>query len=89
MTPQRAREIPVYASLAAFLAHYRALAAAQTRSADEDRLLAAMRKHLEAIAPEERAALDSDADTPATRRHRQRAERNLRRQLIARGAIAG
>jgi hypothetical protein len=89
MTPERDREIPVYASLAAFLAHYRALAAARSRSADEDRALAAMRKLLAAIAPEERAALDSLDDTPAARRHRERASLRLRCELIARGAIAG
>jgi hypothetical protein len=89
MTPERDRKLAAYASLAAFLAHYHALASASSRTADEDRALAATRKHLDAIAPEERAALDSDAGTPAARRHRERAELHLRRELIARGAIAG
>jgi hypothetical protein len=89
MTPARDREFTAYASLAAFLAHCHALAAASSRTADEDRALAAMRAHLDTLAPEERAALDSDAGTPAARRHRERAELHLRRELIARGAIAG
>jgi hypothetical protein len=89
MTPERDREFTTYASLAAFLAHYRALAGASSRSTAEDRMLAAMRKYLDAIAPDERAALDSDPGTPAARRHRERAELHLRRELIARGAIAG
>jgi hypothetical protein len=89
MTPGCDREFTAYASLAAFLAHYRALAAARSRTADEDRMLAAMRKYLGTLAPEERAALDSHADTPAARRHRERACLHLRRELIARGAIAG
>jgi hypothetical protein len=89
MTPGRDREIPAYASLAAFLAHYRALAAAGSRSAEEDRVLAAMRKYLDAISAEERSALESDSAEPAARRHRERAEMHLRRELVARGAIAG
>jgi hypothetical protein len=89
MTPERDRQFAAYASLAAFLAHFRALAAASSRSAEEDRMLAAMRKYVDAIAPDERAALDSDAGTPAARRRRERAELHLRRELIARGAIAG
>jgi hypothetical protein len=89
MTPERDRDFPAYASLAAFLAHYRALAAARSRSEQEDRVLAAMRKHLDTIPADERSALDSEADTPAARRHRERAETRLRRELIARGALAG
>ncbi len=89
MTPERDRELSVYASLAAFLAHYRALSAASSLSKEEDRTLGAMRKFLSAIAPEERAALDSKAGTPAARRHRERAEIHLRRELVARGALAG
>jgi hypothetical protein len=89
MTPERDREFTAYASLAAFMAHYRALAAARSLSKEEDRALAAMRAHLDTLAPEERAALDSGAGTPAARRHRERAELHLRRELIARGAIAG
>lgn len=89
MTPSRDRDLPAYASLAAFLAHYRALAAAPARSADEERTLDAMRRLLDAIPAEDRAALDSAGDTPAARRHRERAELHLRRELIARGALAG
>jgi hypothetical protein len=89
MTRKRDRELAAYASLGAFLAHYRALAAASSLSKEEERALGAMRKFLGAIAPEERAALDSDPGTPAARRHRERAEIHLRRELIARGALAG
>ncbi len=88
MTPPE-RESPRYASLAAFLAHYRALSGADARSAEEDRILAAMHQYLDAIPAEERAALASTADSGPARRHRERAELHLRRALLAQGAIAG
>jgi hypothetical protein len=89
MTAAPQREMPAYASLAAFLAHYRALASASRRSPEEERILAALERELEVLPAEERAALDSASDAPAAGRRRERAELHLRRELLARGAIAG
>jgi hypothetical protein len=41
------------------------------------------------LAPEARAALDSTEDSASARRHRDRAELQLRRELGARGILAG
>jgi hypothetical protein len=86
-----------YASLTAFLAHWRALkhASAGALSADElarrtemDEIIAA------ALRPDERAALeaahtdDGSAGAGAARRHRERAEVRLARALRARGLLA-
>jgi hypothetical protein len=86
-----------YASLTAFLAHWRALkrASAGALSADElarrtemDEIIAA------ALRPDERAALeaahtdDGSAGAGAARRHRERAEVRLARELRARGLLA-
>lgn len=85
-----------YASLAAFLAHWRALkhAAADTLAADELARSAEMDELVAALRPEERAALvvanndDRSAGAGATRRHRERAELRLARELRARGLLA-
>jgi hypothetical protein len=82
-------KIPAYSSLAAFLAHYRALKSDASRNADDDRLLAEMSKMVATLAPEAHAALDSTDDTACARRHRDRAELQLRRELAARGIVAG
>ena len=86
-----------YASLTAFLAHWRALkrTSAGALSADElarraemDEIIAA------ALRPEERAALDAantddgSASAGVARRHRERAEVRLARELRARGSLA-
>jgi len=78
-----------YSSLAAFLAHYRTLRAASSRSADEERLLADMAGLVGALPQPELAALDAGLADPATRRHRERAELRLRRALLASGMLAG
>lgn len=78
-----------YSSLTAFLAHHRALASARTRSADDELLLADMSAVLNTLPPDELSALTLIDDKPASRRHRERAELHLRRELIARGIIAG
>lgn len=78
-----------YSSLAAFLAHYRALASAASRTSDEDRLFAEMSAALVILSPEQRSALDSSAATGATRRNRERAERHLKRELVARAIVSG
>lgn len=80
---------PAYSSLAAFLAHYRALKSAASLGPDDERLLAEMSATIATLAPEVRAALDSTEDTPAANRHRARAEFQLRRVLVAQGMLAG
>jgi hypothetical protein len=80
---------PAYSSLAAFLAHYRALKSVASRGPEDERLLAEMSATIATLAPEVRAALDSTEDTPAAKRHRSRAESQLHRVLAARGMVAG
>jgi hypothetical protein len=75
--------------LAAFLAHYHALKSAPSRSADEEQLFAEMTAALGALSPETRAALDSNDISGEAKRHRERAELELRRELAARGIVAG
>lgn len=85
-----------YSSLAAFLAHWRALkhATADTLAADELAGSAEMDELVAALRPEERAALeaanndDKSAGAGATRRHRERAELRLARELRGRGLLA-
>jgi hypothetical protein len=81
-------KIPAYSSLAAFLAHYRALKSDATRSANDEQLFAEMSAAIATLAAELRAALDSTDDTGGARRHRARAELQLRRELAARGIVA-
>jgi hypothetical protein len=80
---------PAYSSLAAFLAHYRALKAGASRNADENQLLAEMSAVIATLAPENRSALDSTEDDSGARRHRDRAELELRRALAVRGMVLG
>jgi len=82
-------KIPAYSSLAAFLAHYRALKSDAARGADDEHLLAEMSAAIATLATETRAALDSAEDSASSRRHRERAELQLRRELAARGILAG
>ena len=85
-----------YASLAAFLAHWRVLkeASAGALNADELARRAEMNETIAALRPEERAALevenpdDVSTSAGAARRHRERAELRLARQLRARGLLA-
>lgn len=84
-------KLEAYASLAAFLAHWRVLRAAPPdQAADDDRArLAAMEEILTALRPDERAALEASASVAgATARHRQRAELRLARVLRARALLA-
>jgi hypothetical protein len=81
-------KIPAYSSLAAFLAHHRALTTASSRSPDDEQLFAEMSAAFATLAPEARAALNSTDDTGSARRHRERAQLQLRRELVARGIIA-
>lgn len=82
-------KVPAYSSLAAFLAHYRALKSAASRSADEEQLLSEMISAIGALAPETRTALESTDSSANARRHRERAELQLRRELAKRGIVAG
>ena len=82
-------KIPAYSSLAAFLAHYHALKSDTSRSSGDEQLFAEMSSAIAQLAPEARTALDSTDDTGSARRHRERAELQLRRELAARGIVAG
>jgi predicted deacylase len=82
-------KLPAYSSLAAFLAHYHALKSDSSRSADDEQLLAGMSAAITTLAPEVRGALDCAEDSARARRHRERAELQLRRELAARGMVAG
>jgi hypothetical protein len=82
-------KVPAYSSLAAFLAHYHALKSDASRGADDEQLLAGMSAAIATLAPEARAALDSVEDSARAKRHRERAELQLRRELAARGIVAG
>jgi len=75
--------------MAAFLAHYRALKTDPSRSPHDEQLFAEMSLTIATLAPEARTALDSSDDSASARRHRDRAELHLRRELAARGILAG
>ena len=79
-----------YSSLAAFTAHYRALRSSKEFTEDERARLAEMNQALDTLGADLRAVLDSEAagDRAALRR-RERAERKLRRELMARGMLTG
>jgi hypothetical protein len=75
--------------MAAFLGHYRALKSASSRGSDDEQVFAEMSAMIATLAPETRTALDSTDDSASARRHRDRAELHLRRELAARGIVAG
>jgi hypothetical protein len=89
-------KLETYSSLAAFLAHWRALkyATVDAPAADELARSAEMNEIIAALRPEERAALeaaitdDGSVSAGATRRHRERAELRLARELRKRGLLA-
>ncbi|HVA78069.1 MAG TPA: hypothetical protein VNF27_09245 [Candidatus Binataceae bacterium] len=78
-----------YASIAAFLAHYRALEASRELADGERRTLAEMRAMLDSLETDERAALESAAADSSAERRRDRVLRKLRRELLERGVISG
>ncbi len=78
-----------YSSLAAFLAHYRALESAASRTSAEDQLFAEMSAALGTLSPQDRAALDFSAASAGARRNRERAELHLKRELAARAILSG
>ena len=89
-------KLDAYASLAAFLAHWRALkhAPPDALAADELARSAEMEEIIAALRPEERAALEAvnteaaNADDGSARHHRERAELRLAHELRARGLLA-
>ncbi len=77
-----------YSSIAAFLAHWRALArTSEPLSPDESELLIAIDKLVDSLTPEERATLIvvSSNHSGAEVRRRERIESKLRRILLAAG----
>jgi hypothetical protein len=78
-----------YGSLAAFVAHYRALRSSPTLGDSDQKILAEMRSLLDSLPSEDRAALESDAVDSAAERRRERALRKLHRELLERGIISG
>ena len=79
-----------YSSLAAFAAHYRALRSSKEFTEDERARLAEMNQALDSLGADLRAVLDSQpAGDRAALRRRERAERMLRRELMARGILTG
>lgn len=77
-----------YASLAAFLAHWHALARKHDTN-QESALLAEMNRTVQEILGDDSRYLKEPATDSAAQRHRGRAETRLRRELIARGTISG
>jgi cytochrome c-type biogenesis protein CcmH/NrfG len=78
-----------YSSVAAFLAHLKALEKASPHTEDDERILAVMRGVLAELPSDEREALSDDSNaSPARRRHRERAELNLSRVMTSRGLLA-
>jgi cytochrome c-type biogenesis protein CcmH/NrfG len=78
-----------YSSVAAFLAHLRALDTATARTEEDERILTVMRDALVELTSSEREALSSDSNaSPTRRRHRERAKLKLSRALTARGLLA-
>ena len=80
---------PPYSSLAAFMAHYDALKSLPARKSDEEKLFTEMTAALSALPSETRAALDSTDRSASARRRRERAQIQLRRELVARGIASG
>jgi hypothetical protein len=78
-----------YSSLAAFLAHYRALQSAASRTSDEDQIFSKMSAAIATLTPEDRDVLDSSAAAGSGRRNRERAELHLKRELVARAILSG
>ena len=79
-----------YSSLAAFLAHWRALQRGQGKNPAPAKspVLEEMNRVVRGILGEEDRYLQEEPADSAARRHRDRAEARLRRELIARGTIS-
>jgi hypothetical protein len=79
-----------YSSLAAYLAHWRALQREQHKNpaAGKSPTLEEMNRVVQEILGEQARYLKEEPADSAARRHRDRAEAALRRELIARGTIS-
>jgi hypothetical protein len=79
-----------YSSLAAYLAHWRALQREQQKNPASARspVLEEMNRVVQEILGEQARNLKEEPTDSAARRHRDRAEARLRRELIARGTIS-
>lgn len=81
-----------YSSLTAFLEHYKALKSSSSLAPEELSIRSGMEKLIDSIGPGVRALLETEAVPSATGadlRRRQRAERELRRELLVRGVLTG
>ncbi len=79
---------PVYNSLIAFLAHWRALRTLDARGPEQSALLEQMEAAIAELSPDERDALQETGEDNIAR-HRQRAERHLIQILRQRGWLTG
>jgi hypothetical protein len=79
-----------YSSLAAYLAHWRALQQEQQKNPApaNSPVLAEMNRVVQQVLGEEARYLKEEPADSAARRHRDRAEAKLRRELIARATIS-
>lgn len=79
-----------YSSLAAYLAHWRALQREPQKNPApaNSPVLAEMNRVVQEVLGEEAKYLKEEPADSAARRHRDRAEAKLRRELIARGTIS-
>jgi len=77
-----------YSSLAAYLAHWRALQREQQKSPATSPVLAEMNRVVQEVLGEEARYLKEEPADLAARRHRDRAEARLRRELMARATIS-
>jgi hypothetical protein len=79
-----------YSSLAAYLAHWRALQREQQKNLAPARspVLEEMNRVAQELLGEQARYLQEEPADSAARRHRDRAEARLRREMIARGIIS-
>ena len=79
-----------YSSLAAYLAHWRALQREQLKNPAPAKspLLEEMNRVVQEVLGEEARYLQEEPADSAARRHRDRAAAGLRRELIVRGTIS-
>jgi hypothetical protein len=81
-----------YSSLTAFLEHHKALKSSSNLAPEELSIRSEMDKLIDSADPGARALLKTEAvpnATGADLRRRQRAERELRRELLVRGVLTG
>jgi len=83
-----------YSSLTAFLEHYKALKSSSSLAPEERSLLAEMHDLIAPVWPEIDKDIsflwaDSGPESGEIKRRRERADRELRRALLARGVLTG